>query len=191
MLEADLVPTDGRSGACAPGTAAPQAEYSKLHTMIITYHDNHIAAWLYRTPYVSQPHQGATMCDHAAHLCWPCVRLLEATSLHFRIQLLVLRVDAGAGGVEEPVGNGPRTRRAYSAGRSMAYLEHTSGKQDAGGQASKPALLHVATYNCQRSQWQPLLTTTAESPSQGVLLWRLDKAANRLRARAKCPLNSF
>lgn len=40
------------------------------------------------------------------HLCWPCVRLLEAATLHLCLQLLVLWVDAGTGGIEEPESTG-------------------------------------------------------------------------------------
>jgi hypothetical protein len=36
------------------------------------------------------------------HLCWPCIRLLQATTLDLCVKLLVLWVDAGTGGIEEP-----------------------------------------------------------------------------------------
>jgi len=45
------------------------------------------------------------------HLCWPCVLLLEAAALNLGVQLLALRVDAGAGGVEEPAPNTPASEK--------------------------------------------------------------------------------
>jgi hypothetical protein len=40
--------------------------------------------------------------EGGSHLCGPCVCLLESSSLHLGLQLLVLGVDARRRGVEEP-----------------------------------------------------------------------------------------
>lgn len=60
-----------------------------------------------QAPVPSLPAESCSWCcccrTHTlAHLCWPCVRLLEASTLHLCLQLLVLWVDAGTGGIEEP-----------------------------------------------------------------------------------------